>query len=284
VPSSSGTGRTNFANGTFAFAAADAPYGAADAKPTTKFTYLPVVGGPVAIPFHVDGVPALNLTPVLLGKILRGDITKWNDPALVKLNKGNDLPNADITVIYRSSKSGTSQNVAQYLHDNGAAGWTANGDWATATGKSTPVGTGAPTSSALVGLVKSTSNSIGYADLTDVNKKGLPFAALKNGVGKFVRPSVKAAATFLAAQKIDATTGLVNLNFKAKIKTAYNLSIVTYLVGSTASADATSGAAVKDFANYVLKSCAPAKAAGLGYVALKGKILTGALALAAKLK
>ncbi|MEN9752872.1 MAG: hypothetical protein RL670_563, partial [Actinomycetota bacterium] len=177
-----------------------------------------------------------------------------------------------------------SQNFATYLRDNGAKGWTADGTWATATGLAAPVGVGAPTSSALVNLVQTTAYSIGYADLTDVNKKNLHFAAISNGLGKFVKPSTASANAFLAAQKIDSSTGLVKLNFKSKIKGAYNLSIVTYLVGSTASADATSGAAVKDFANYVLKSCAPAKAAGLGYVALKGKILTGALALAAKLK
>ncbi|MEN9288007.1 MAG: hypothetical protein RLZ88_677, partial [Actinomycetota bacterium] len=37
--------------------------------------------------------------------------------------------------------------------------------------------------------------------------------------------------------------------------------------------------AVKDFANYVVKSCAPAKAADLGYVALTGALKSSALML-----
>lgn len=283
VPSSSGTGRTNFANGSFAYAATDAPYGSADAQPKTPFTYIPLVGGPIAIPFNLGNIPGLNLTPKVLGNIFRGTITKWNDPAIAKLNKGRKLPAQTINVIYRSTKSGTSQNFATYLRDNGAAGWVADGTWATATGKATPVGTGAATSSALVGLVKSTAYSIGYADLTDVAKKDLHFAAIQNGYGKFIKPNANSASLFLAAQTIDKKTGLVNLNFKGKFKGAYNLSIVTYLIGSTASADASTGAAVKGFANYVLKTCAPAQAANLGYVALKGKILQSALALAAKL-
>jgi phosphate transport system substrate-binding protein len=283
VSSSSGTGRKNFQQGTFDFAAADVPYGATDTKPTA-FTYVPVVGGPIAIPLHVEGLTALNLTPSLLGKILRGDITNWNDAAIKKLNKSQDLPNATINVIYRSGSSGTSANLTQYLQDTKAPGWTANGTWATATGKTTPVGTPAANSSALVALVKTTPNAIGYADLTDVNKKGLYFAALKNGAGKFIKPSVKAASLFLSAQKIDAATGLVALKFTQKIKGAYNLSIVTYGLAPTAAADAAKGSAVKGFVNYVLKTCAPANAANLGYVALKGGILKAALALAAKIK
>ncbi len=283
VPSSSGTGRKNFQQGTFDFAAADVPYGAADAKPTA-FTYVPVIGGPIAIPFHVAGVTALNLTPALLGKILRGDITTWNDAAIKKLNKSQALPATKINVIYRSGSSGTSANITQFLHDSGATGWTANGTWATATGNATPTGTAAANSSALVGLVKTTPDAIGYADLTDVNKKGLYFAAIQNGLKKFVKPSVKSAGLFLAKQTIDASTGLVNLKFKSKIKGAYNLSIVTYGLAPTASSDASKGAAVKGYVNYVLKTCAPAKAATLGYVALKGSILKAALALAAKIK
>lgn len=283
VSSSSGTGRKNFQQGTFDFAAADVAYGPTDTKPTA-FTYVPVVGGPIAIPFHAEGVTALNLTPALLGKILRGDVSMWNDAAIKKLNKSQDLPNEKINVIYRSGTSGTTGNLTQYLSDNKASGWTVNQSWATATGITTPVGTGQSSSSLLVAAVKTTPYSIGYADLTDVNKKGLYFAAVKNPAGKFVKPSVKAAGLFLAKQTIDTTTGLVNLKFAQKIKGAYNLSIVTYGLAPTAAADAAKGEAVKGFVNYVLKTCAPANAATLGYVALKGGILKAALALAAKIK
>ena len=282
TPNSSGTGRSGFAAGTIDFAGSDAAYAEADKKPAA-FTYVPVVGGPVAIIFNLPGIGTLKLTPVVIGNIFSGKTTKWNDPAIAMLNKGVALPEDAINVVYRSTKSGTTENFSNYLVANKGRGWVSSGTWATATGQTSPVGTGAPTSSELVAKVKATGFSIGYADLSDANKKGLPFAAVRNVAGEYVKPSALTGGKFLAAQKV-GTDGLVNLNFAAKIKGAYNLTIVTYLLAPTASTNAAKATAVKDFASYVLKTCAPAKAANLGYVALSGAAKTAALNLVATIK
>ena len=44
-----------------------------------------------------------------------GDITKWNDPAIVKLNPGAKLPDAAIAVVHRSDGSGTTFIFTDYL-------------------------------------------------------------------------------------------------------------------------------------------------------------------------
>jgi len=282
TPNASGTGRSGFAAGTLDFAGTDAPYAEADKKPAA-FTYVPVVGGPVAILFNLPGIANLKLTPVVIGNIFAGKTTKWNDKAIAALNKGVALPDDSINVVYRSTKSGTTENFANYLVANKARGWVSSGTWGTATAQTSPVGTGAPSSSELVAKVKSTGYSIGYADLSDANKKGLPFASVRNVAGEYVKPSALSGGKFLAAQKVGAD-GLMNLNFAASIKGAYNLTIVTYLLAPTAAANTAKAAAVKDFASYVLKTCAPAKAAGLGYVALTGAAKTAAQKLVAKIK
>ncbi|MEY2674820.1 MAG: hypothetical protein RL645_391 [Actinomycetota bacterium] len=279
TPSSSGTGRSNFANGSTTFAGSDAAYGATDKKPA-GFVYVPVIGGPVAIMFNVAGVKTLNLDAATVGKIFSGKITKWNDAAIKKLNPKAKLPDATINVNYRSSNSGTTENFTNYLAQNKAAGWSKNQAWATASGQTTPVGAGAATSSALADKVASTANSIGYADLVDIKKKSLTVAALKNGAGQFVQPTAQAAAKYLAAQSVDVKgKGIVTIDFTKKVPGAYNLSILTYMIAPTGSTDSVKAAAVKDFANYVVKSCAPAKAADLGYVALTGALKSSALML-----
>lgn len=282
TPSSSGTGRSNFAAGTTDFGGSDAAYAATDKKPA-KFAYVPVIGGPVTIPFNVAGVSKLKLNAKVIGSIFQGKIKKWNDPAIKKLNTTAKLPNRAINVVYRSSKSGTTENFAAYLKANGANSWTADGNWATATGLTTPVGVGAPTSSELVNKVLNTGFSIGYADLSDSNKKGLPFASVLNGAGQYVVPSAKTAAAFLAKQKV-LNSGLVDINFTSKIKGAYNLSILTYALVPTASSNPAKAAVVKKFVNHVLTKCAPTKAAALGYVALTGTIKTKALNIAGRIK
>lgn len=88
--SSSGTGRSTFQKGQSDFAGSDAPYGSTETKPTS-FVYVPLIGGPIAVTYRVDGIsPAgaqINLTGEIVAKIFAGQITNWNDPAIAAVNK-----------------------------------------------------------------------------------------------------------------------------------------------------------------------------------------------------
>ena len=279
--SSSGTGRSNFVAGTFDFAGSDGAFGSADAKPAGSFAYVPVLGGPIAIIFNVPGVNNLKLDAVTIGKIFKGQIKTWNDKAIKKLNKTAKLPAAAIVPMYRNSKSGTNDNFSGYLAANGASGWTKNQEWALATGDTTPAGTGATASSGVVANVKSNDNSIGYVDLKDALSSRLPYAAVKNAAGQFVKPTTAGSAKFLAGQSI-ADNGFVNIDWAKKVPGGYNASLITYAIVSTSTSK--NGAAVKDFITYTLKTCVPANAAKLGYVSLTGAISAKAKALAATIK
>ncbi len=278
----SGTGRTNFRTGTYDFGATDAPYSATDVKPA-NFTYVPLVGGPIAVVFNVEGVKSLNLTPKVLGGIMNGRYKTWNDDEIQKLNPKAVLPGDSINVIYRSGSSGTTQAFANYLRGNGSSGWKDNGTWTTASGQSTPVGSSAGNAQLLVEGVQKTKNSIGYADLSDVASKGLPYAALRNPLGDYVLPSVKTASAFLATHKVLAN-GILDIVYNKPVKGGYNASLVTYALASTASANPAKGAAVKKFLTYVINSCAPSKAPGLNYSPLAAALKAKALQLVATVK
>jgi phosphate transport system substrate-binding protein len=278
-PEGSGGGKTKFAAGTYDFAGTDSLYAAgAEAK---NFTYVPLLGGPIALAFNVDGVKNLRLDANAVSGIFMGTITKWNDAAIANLNKGVKLPAAAITPEYRSGTSGTTNNFAGYLKANTTAGWTQNDSWALSTGKSTPAGTGNANSTALIASVKATPNSIGYVDLKDAISSNLSYAFLKNAAGQFVKPTAAAAAKFLSTMSPNAN-GSVTIDWAKKVPGAYNASLFTYGLAHTATS--TNGEAVKAFFNYMLNTCVPANGTRLGFVALTGAIKAKALALAATIK
>ena len=276
--SSSGTGRANYMAGTFDFAGSDGAFGATEKQPAAAdFRYIPVTGGPIAIVYNLADVPSLRLDATTVGDIFLGKIKNWNDAAIAKLNPTAKLPATAITPQYRSDKSGTNGNFTGYLAANKAAGWVADQTWTTATKSTTPAGTGVSGSAGIVANIKSTAGSIGYVDLKDAVSGGLKSAALKNAAGQFLLPSAAASAAFLANQPVK-DNGLVNIAWAKPVPGGYNASLITYAIVNTGKARA-KGAAVKSFIQYVLKSCVPANAAKLGYVALAGGQSTKADAL-----
>jgi phosphate transport system substrate-binding protein len=264
----SGTGRSQFAAKTTDFGMTDGLY-TAGSQPG-NFVYVPLVGGPVAIVVNVPGVKTLNLTGDLIGKLYTGKITKWNDPAIVKENKGVKLPALAVQPVYRSGSSGTSEHFTNYLAQIAQSGWVKNGTFASA---NTVVGTSAATSTVLVTTVKSTAGAFGYADLSDVAAAKLTYASIKNGAGQFVKPDVRTAKAFLAVQRV-ASNGVVTYDYKAPVRGAYPLSLISYAIAFKNGN--------KDVQNYLkafVNTCAPTEATKLSYVAIDGQLKKTALNL-----
>lgn len=267
----SGAGLTAYKSGAMDYAATDTPW-AAGAAPTAAFAYVPVTAGPVAIAFNLPDVKTVNLDPKTLSAIFKGTITKWDDKAIKKLNPSAPAAlKGNITVVYRNG-SGTTANVQDYLNQTVGSFSATNGnkDWQGAKGAE------ATTSAVMVSTIKSTPGAIGYADLADVNIK-LKYAALKNGAGKFVKPTAAAAKAFISAQADPGKNGIVTIDFKKKVSGGYNLSIFTYLVIPKGAANAAKGSTISDFAEYAITKCGKAPAAGYVGFDSKSKIYIRAL-------
>ncbi len=93
----SGSGQSQFIANTVAFAGSDSPLKEEqieDAKKRCEGNdawHLPMVSGPVAIAYNLEGVD-VALSPSVTAQIFDGKITTWNDPAIAELNEGVDLP------------------------------------------------------------------------------------------------------------------------------------------------------------------------------------------------
>jgi len=275
VASSSGTGRNQFAVGNFDFAGSDAAYGSKEftGRPG-GFNFAPIIAAPIVVAYNVKGLTSLKLDDPTLGAIFAGSITKWNDPAIAKLNKGAKLPDKSIVVIYRSSNSGTTDNFSGYLVNRKVAPWKRNGVFTSANGVGAPAGSlGFVSNQQVTTAIKDTSNSIGYADLADLKSQGVKsYASLKNANGEYVLPTTASAGKFISKQTNLQPSGLVGLDWSAKIKGAYNLVAVAYLIGPNGQTDSKSQA-VEDYAKYLVNSCGPKQAGKLGYIPMSGKML-----------
>ena len=66
---------------------------------------------------NIQGIEAgqMKLSGHVLGDIYLGKIKRWNDPAIVALNPGVKLPDADIAPVRRADGSGTSFIFTNYL-------------------------------------------------------------------------------------------------------------------------------------------------------------------------
>ena len=287
----SGTGKSNFTKGTFVFAQTDSKY--SSGEPTFGWQYVPNVGGAIVFPINLKNAQtgrtlgsSIQLKQITLAKILAGAITTWNNPEIVKDNPriASALPNKPITVVYRSGNSGTSNNTLQYLNAWAPTIWSkVQDDFGTAFpgGKPPASSLTGKDNAAVLSTIASTDGAIGYVDLGDA--KGYPLARVQNANGDFVAPSSASAAKNLANQLNVGTNGLVTLDYKIKIPGAYPMAIFSYGLVRT-DGKGPNGLGVRQFEDYVLQKCGPARAASLGYVPVAGKVLAKAKAMLANVK
>nr|WP_235680886.1 phosphate ABC transporter substrate-binding protein PstS [Agrobacterium vitis] len=192
---------------TVTFGATDKPL--SDEELTKNgLTQFPMVMGGIVPMYNIEGVKPGEL--VLDGKALEaiymGTITKWNDPAIVALNKGVKLPDQAIVVVHRADGSGTTFNFTDYLSKVSA-------DWKSKIGSDTavewPVGIGAKGSEGVANTVKQTAGAIGYNEYAYVIQNKLGYAKMKNDAGKVVEPSLD---SFAAAAANADWAGAKNFN------------------------------------------------------------------------
>jgi phosphate transport system substrate-binding protein len=93
---------------TVTFGASDMPLKPQDLTDAGLVQFPMIIGGVVPV-VNIQGVKlgALTLDGATLAAIYLGDIKKWNDPRVQKLNPKLSLPATAIAPVYRSDGSGT---------------------------------------------------------------------------------------------------------------------------------------------------------------------------------
>ena len=258
APDGSGAGRKAFIAGGVDFAGSDSSL--SDEELASTFTAcvagttpfeVPVYISPIALIFNVEGVTDLNLDATTIAGIFKGDITKWNDDAIVALNDGVDLPDATITAVHRSDDSGTTKNFADYLNKVAGDVWDAE----PADTFPYTVGEAAKGTSGVVDAVKNGTNTIGYADASKAGDLGV--AKIKVGED-FVAYTAEAAAAVVEESPLvegrDATDLAIAIDRTTTDPTHYPLVLVSYIIGCNEYTDADAAALVKAYVSYMTSS------------------------------
>jgi phosphate transport system substrate-binding protein len=246
-----------------------------------KILHLPTVLGADVPIYNLPGVSGeLKFTGAVLADIFLGKLTKWNDPALVKLNPAAKLPATDITVVHRSDGSGTTYIWVDFLAK-------ASPEWKKKVGVATsvnwPTGVGGKGNEGVTGLVQQVPGSIGYVELIYALQNKVAYGSVQNLAGEFVRASVQSvtAAAAAAAAKMPADFRVSITN--AEGKGAYPISSFTWLLLYENPKDKAQSKAMVDFMKWALGD-GQKFAAALGYAPLPAEVVKMELAALAKVR
>ncbi|MGX7677428.1 phosphate ABC transporter substrate-binding protein PstS [Jatrophihabitans sp. DSM 45814] len=234
---------------------------------------LPMVTGPIAVAYKVNGLTDLTLTPDVITKIFLGKITTWNDPAIKAINTGANLPSTKITVFYRSDSSGTTQNFEKYLAANDPTDFTSTPDKDSS--KAGFVGQGKTGSQGVQQAISSTDGAIGYVEWSFAVSGNLDTAKVDNGGGA-VELTADSAGAAVSAAKVASNGGqdlTLKLDYATKAPGAYPIILVTYEIVCSKYSDPAIGSLVKSFLSYT-SSDGQASLKDLGYAPLPSGIQT----------
>jgi phosphate transport system substrate-binding protein len=190
----SGGGIKQITAKTVTFGASDMPLKGADLEKHGLVQFPMVLGGVVPV-INVEGIKPYELTidGPLLARIFLGEVKRWDDLAIAKLNPGIKLPSQPIVVVHRSDGSGTTFLFADYLSK-------VSPEWKLKVGANTsvewPIGIGAKGNEGVANNVAQTKGSIGYVEYAYAKQNKLISTKMVNRDGKAVAPT---AESFMAA-------------------------------------------------------------------------------------
>ncbi|WUH98160.1 phosphate ABC transporter substrate-binding protein PstS [Spirillospora sp. NBC_00431] len=277
-PNGSGAGIQAFTSGQVAFAGSDSALKPDEVPAAQKRCQgnpalnLPMVVGPVAVVYNLQGVDGLKLGPEMIAKIFSGKIKKWNDPAIAAENSGAKLPASDIKPVYRSDESGTTDNFTDYLNKTAPKIWT----WEKAKKWPNSTGQGAPKSDGVTSQVKSTAGSISYVEMSYAENNKLQTAQVKNGAGEYTQLSPESASKAVAGAKVVGTGNDVALkiDYTTKEAGAYPIVLVTYEIACSKGLPAEQSKFVKSFLTYTSSPAGQKILTDAGYAPLPQSVLT----------
>ena len=185
----SGGGIKQIEANTVTFGASDKPLGEKELTDNGLIQFPMIIGGIVPV-INLEGINSgeLVLDGPTLAKIFMGEITKWDDAAIKKLNEKVKLPSLAIAVVHRSDGSGTTFNFTNYLAK-------VSDDWKTNVGSDAavewPAGIGAKGNEGVANNVAQTKGSIGYVEYAYAKQNKMTYANMVNKDGKSVAPETK---------------------------------------------------------------------------------------------
>jgi len=228
-PIGSGGGIAAITSRTVDFGASDAPLTPDQFAACKGCVEIPWALSATTLSYNLSGVPNdLHLSAPVIAGIFLGQITKWDAPAIQKLNPKVKMPSTTITPVFRSDGSGDTYAFTDYLSRVSPTWKSKVGN---ATSVSFPKGIGGRGNSGVAGVIKNTPGSIGYISVAYTLSNRLPVAAVRNASGYFATPGIRGIAAAAAAFKTVGPNNEMHIvNPPKSDRLAYPISTYTYVI------------------------------------------------------
>jgi phosphate transport system substrate-binding protein len=279
----SGGGKKAIIDNTIDFAGSDSLLSDAEYTSGKDLQMYPMLAGAVVPIYSVDGVTqTLTLDRNTLVGIYDATITKWNDPAIIALNPGINLPDKGITAVHRSDGSGTTEMFTKALASF-------SDTWKNSVGAGSSVewpvdkagnGIGGKGNQGVAAAVQNTPNSIGYVELSYAIANKIAYANMINKAGNKVTANADTLASAINDFATTFTDKLTNTIVDGTGAKSWPIAGYTYIILHTTSmTDCVKAQKLVEFLKWALTDPAAGKrAADLGYAVLPDVVRTQVMA------
>ena len=248
----SGGGIKQIEASTVTFGATDKPLGEDELDKNGLIQFPMIIGGIVPV-LNIEGIKPgeLVIDGSILADIFLGKITKWDDPAIAKLNPKAKLPSTAIAVVHRSDGSGTSFIFTTYLSQS-------NADWKSKVGADAavewPTGIGAKGNEGVANNVAQTKGAIGYVEYAYAKQNKLTFADMVNKDGKSVAPETKSFQAAAANADWKSVPGYGVILTSQPGAESWPITAASFILMHTVPQDAASSAEALKFFDWAYKN------------------------------
>jgi len=266
----SGAGIQDLINGVTDFGASDAAMSDAEIAQLedargTGVVLLPMTAGEIVLAYNVPGVDELRLPREVYPAIFRGEITTWNDPAIVAANPDVEMPDMPITVVARSDSSGTTFVFTKHLSAIDETFASEVGEGKTVPWPSLATFIKAPKNDGITATVAQTPGAIGYIEYGYAKLTETPSALLENAAGEFIAAGDAAGMAALASAEFEGDDLRVWVTDPGD-PVAYPIATFTWML-FYADQDDAKAEALRDFVDWAITD-GQAMASDLGYIPL----------------
>jgi phosphate transport system substrate-binding protein len=248
----SGGGIKQIEASTVTFGASDKPLDQKELDANGLIQFPMIIGGIVPV-VNIEGVKPgeLVIDGPTLAKIFMGEITKWDDAAIKKLNEKVKLPSAAIAVVHRSDGSGTTFNFTNYLAK-------VSPDWKSKVGSDAavewPTGIGAKGNEGVANNVAQTKGSIGYVEYAYAKQNKLTFADMMNSDGKRIAPETKSFQAAAASADWKSVPGYGVILTEQPGAASWPITAASFILMHTVPQDAASSSEALKFFDWAYKN------------------------------
>lgn len=264
-----GLGVTQVARDGVDFGTQDAPITPIQYSESTFIGMLPWAMTGVAVVYNLAGAPdGLKLNSDVLGAIVLGEIDRWDDPRIAKLNPGVQLPSTPVRVIDRIEESAEEYVLTNYLEQTDDEFAARSG-----VGRSyeVPGGTAVRGPAAARRALATKNGAIGFVALPEALAEGFAIARIEIPSGEFVAPTL--ATISAGAERVTDVGPNTEVGFSSvpqNARNTYPLVTFNYAIVEIANSRA---ADLKRFLAYAISPEAQAMLPALHFAPLPEKLV-----------